>query len=444
MRKVLVIGADAPLEHALRMACVKRRSQAILRDDGQELAGVSDVSLCVVVLRGAGDHGFEQVRTLSKLFRQSPVVVLAEGIGEELAFRLSRLGVADLIALPAAPEPVAMRALSHLLEDEARGSGGALLVGDSPALMELRRGLQEAARVESKVLLQGETGTGKGVAARMIHELSRRSARPFVHVDCAALSPTLIESELFGHEKGAFTGAASLRRGRFELAAEGTLFLDEIGDLDTGLQTKLLRTLEDRVFERVGGSQALPMTARVIAATSRELRDQVLAGRFRADLYYRLNVLRFHLPPLRERLTDLSLLVEHGIRRLSGELGVPAPRVSGGFLAALADHPWPGNVRELMNVLERLLVGLRAQVLEAEDLDELWQEEEVRASPLESSAMEPDADPGDDEDEPALIRRTLLETGGNLSRTGRRLGMPRGTLRYKIRRYGLSDLIPKD
>jgi DNA-binding NtrC family response regulator len=439
LRKVLVIGADAGLERALRMACVRRRAQALLREDAQELADAGEVALCVVLLRGPDSEGFERIRALSKLYRDVPVVVLADGIGEELAFRLSRFGVVDLVALPADEDEVAMRSLSHLGEAAASGEGSEL-VGDSPGMVQLRLGLADAARVESKVLLQGETGTGKGVVARLIHRQSRRRARPFVHVDCAALSPSLIESELFGHEKGAFTGAAALRRGRFELAAEGTVFLDEIGDLDLGLQTKLLRALEDRQFERVGGSQALPMSARVIAATSRDLREQVQEGRFRIDLYYRLNVLCFRLPPLRERLEDLPLLVEHGLRRLAAALAVPQPRASRGFLAALADHPWPGNVRELMNLLERLLVSRRVEVLEPEDLEEVWSLEEAGGDPS-GSMPEPELPPGE---ERAQIEEALLETGGNVSRTSRRLGIARGTLRYKIGRYGLSHLIPKD
>jgi DNA-binding NtrC family response regulator len=445
MRKVLVVGADPAIEQALRLGCVRRRAQAVSRADEQEAAGVAEVALCIAILRGSGDQNLQRIRALSKLFRDAPIVVLARGLGDELAFELSRFAVTDLIALGGSAEEIAERALSHLAETGRDGqSGQAALVGDSPAMRELRRGLRDAARYDSKVLLEGETGTGKGVAARMIHELSGRRARPFVHVDCAALSPTLIESELFGHEKGAFTGAASARRGRFELAAEGTVFLDEIGDLDPALQTKLLRALEDLVFERVGGSQSFPMTARVIAATSRDLGEQMAAGRFREDLYYRLNVLRFQLPPLRERLEDLPMLVEHGLRRLSATLACRQPLVSPALLGTLADHAWPGNVRELVNLLERLLVSRHAEVLDLEDLDAVWRPEAARRTRAEPRAADPGGAPVDDEGERGLIREALLETGGNVSRAARRLGMRRGTLRYKIKRYGLSSLIPRD
>jgi DNA-binding NtrC family response regulator len=445
MRKVLLIGADGRIESAFRLACVTRRAQLLARPDPQAAAEVSDLALCVLSLQGRGDEVFERVRALSKVLRGVPLVLLGRGLGEELAFRLARLGVADLIVSPADPDDVARGALAHLAEiGGAANLGETMLVGDSPAMVELRRGLRDVAQVESKVLLQGETGTGKGVAARLIHDWSRRRERPFVHVDCAALSPTLIESELFGHEKGAFTGAASTRRGRFELAAEGTIFLDEIGDLDPSLQTKLLRALEDRAFERVGGTQSLPMTARVISATSRDLHQQVRTGSFRQDLYYRLNVLRFDLPPLRERLEDLSRLVEHGLRRISATLSVPTPLASGEFLEALGDHPWPGNVRELMNLLERLLVRRRVERLEPEDLDAVWHPEDSREERAGARPV-PAVDSGEEEPgERELIREALLETGGNVSRAARRLGMRRGTLRYKIRRHGLTGLIPKD
>jgi len=291
------------------------------------------------------------------------------------------------------------------------------------------------------VLLQGETGTGKGLVARLIHERSRRRRGAFVHVDCAALSPTLIESELFGHEKGAFTGASAQRRGRFELANRGTIFLDEIGDLDASLQTKLLRVLEDRRYERVGGSGTLLMQARVIAATSHDLLARVRRGEFRKDLFFRLNVVQLRIPPLRERLDDLALLVESGLERLSDKLGVPRPRVSEAFLGQLGSYSWPGNVRELMNVLERVLVSYRVDVLEPEDVAELTGEEpdeERSAEPRISEARR------EIEDEERLLRTVLEETGGNVARAARRLGIPRGTLRYRIEKFSLQGLIPKD
>jgi two-component system NtrC family response regulator len=314
--------------------------------------------------------------------------------------------------------------------------GGRVVFGSSRIMLRVLELVCLAAGVDSKVLLQGETGTGKGLIAREIHQRSGRKLRRFVHVDCASLSPTLIESELFGHEKGAFTGAASTRKGRFELADGGTVFLDEIGDLHPSLQSKLLRVLEDRTFERVGGTHSLPMRSRVIAATSRDLWSAVQSGAFRQDLFFRLNVLRIEIPSLRERVEDIPLLTEWAIGRLSASLGFPAPRVSDGFYDHLMAYAWPGNVRELMNLVECLMVQ-RKETLDVDVLnDTLGRGRAVTAGrQLPLAAVE---------DESSLISEALIDTGGVVARAARRLGMPRSSLRYKIRRYRLSYLVPKD
>ena len=409
------------------------------------------VAVAVLGLSRGGDADFERVRALAKLVRGAPIVVLARGLGVELAFRLRGLGVADLIELPKAPLDVVARVAAQLAT-----SGGsselAALVGESVPIRALRHEVAGIARVESKLLLQGETGTGKSLVARLIHELSPRSRGPFVHVDCAALSPTLIESELFGHEKGAFTGAAGLRRGRFELAAGGTIFLDEIADLDAGLQSKLLRVLEDRVFERVGGSHSLPMSARVIAATCHDLMRQVQKGRFRKDLYFRLNVIKLVVPPLRERQDDVPALVRATALQLCATLGLATPSFADSFYERLRAHTWPGNVRELVNVLERLLVSGGARVFEAADLDGLLHglpELELEDSPDGASyarperGREPDPDP-DEVADAERIATALRDAGGNVSRVSRRLELPRGTLRHRIHKYRLDHLIQKD
>jgi DNA-binding NtrC family response regulator len=352
-KSVLLVDLKSPYLEALRDEA-RRRGLGVVIGSSSQAPG-SQFRLCAVDVTGAEEGAQRRVRSLLKLERRAPVVALAQGIDVEVAVAMMKLGVSDVIALPAPPQLVAARCLEH-----AEGSGpesGHALVGENRAVQRLRAEIENAARVDSTVLLQGETGTGKGLVARLIHERSRRRDGAFVHVDCAALSPNLIESELFGHEKGAFTGASAQRRGRFELANRGTLFLDEIGDLDGHLQTKLLRVLEDRRYERVGGTQTLLMQARVIAATSHDLLERVQRGHFRKDLFFRLNVVQLRLPPLRERLDDLALLVESGLERLSERLGVPRPRVSEGFLDHLGGYAWPGNVRELMNVLERVLVN---------------------------------------------------------------------------------------
>jgi len=315
------------------------------------------------------------------------------------------------------------------------------LIGESRVMRRLRHEIRAVAPLGATVLLTGETGAGKGAAAHAIHARSRRAHGPFVHVDCAALSPTLIESELFGHERGAFTGALDRRVGRFERAAEGTVFLDEIGELDERQQAKLLRVLHDREFERIGGAATLPMTARVIAATSRGLLREVREGRFRADLYFRLNVIQLRLPPLRERRGDVPLLVRSLLPRLSTSLGVDPCELDGAVLARLAARSWPGNVRELMNVLERLLVRGAGRRVGLADLEGIF---DFEPWPLPDAGSAPALGFADREagrrpaPAPERIAAVLRANGGNVARAARELGVPRTTLRHQLRRLGLA------
>ena len=318
---------------------------------------------------------------------------------------------------------------------------GRELVGESRAMRRLRTEIRAVAPLRATVLLTGETGTGKGAAARALHARSSRARGPLVHVDCAALSPTLIESELFGHERGAFTGALERRTGRFELAASGTVFLDEIGELDERQQAKLLRVLHDREYERIGGVATLPMTARVVAATSRGLLREVREGRFRADLYFRLNVVQLRLPPLRERRSDVPLLVRALLPRIAASLDVPACGVSDAALARLAARTWPGNVRELMNVLERLLIRSAGRRVELADLEDVFDFEPwPLAGPGGASALgfaDRDAGPRP-APAPERIAEALRANAGNVARAARELGIPRTTLRHRMRRLGLA------
>jgi transcriptional regulator with GAF, ATPase, and Fis domain len=307
------------------------------------------------------------------------------------------------------------------------GGADGELVGDSDPMRRLRAEIRAVAALPSTVLVSGETGVGKGLVARAIHRFSERREEPFVHADCAALSPSLIESELFGHEKGAFTGATSRRRGRLEQAGRGTLFLDEIGELDLGLQAKLLRLLQEREYEVVGGERTRRLAARVIAATNRDLRRAVDEGCFRRDLLYRLDVFRIHVPPLRERLSDLPQLIRVGLARIAARLGLPAPEPPEALRARLLAHDWPGNVRELMNQLERFAIHADA------GLDGYGVEPARAARPM---------DPQEGERE--RVRAALVAAGGNVARTARRLGLPRSTLRYRIRRLELEAWIPMD
>jgi transcriptional regulator with GAF, ATPase, and Fis domain len=321
----------------------------------------------------------------------------------------------------------------------------ARLAGESRVVATLREALRRIARADATVLLRGETGTGKGLAARLLHDASPRAGAPFVHVDCAALAPSVIESELFGHERGAFTGADACRPGRLEAAARGTLFLDEIAELEPRLQAKLLRALQDRVFERVGGPRTLALGARVVAATHRDLRSAVASGAFRADLYFRLQVCEVTLPPLRERLEDLPLLARRGLEKIAARAGRATPRPTGAFLEVLARHPWPGTVRELENLLERVVVHDEDGVLDGADA-EAGLDSELMA--LLQAPPPPDVPAErrdhDDADDRARVAAALVAVGGNVARAARRLGVARTTLRHRVDRYGLRGLIPRD
>jgi DNA-binding NtrC family response regulator len=285
------------------------------------------------------------------------------------------------------------------------------------------------ASLRSTVLIQGESGSGKELVARAIHNSGDRAQKPFVAVSCAALAETLLESELFGHEKGSFTGASQQRRGKFEQADGGTIFLDEIGDISPKLQVDLLRALQERSFYRVGGSEEVRVDVRVIAATHVNLLQAVAEGKFRDDLFYRLNVIEIRIPSLRERREDVPLLARHFVERISRELGREVNDISEGALKLLMDYNWPGNVRELENAVERAIVTCRGLTLAEEDFSFLAQ------GGLAGKAWAPPAGTTLQEMEKRLIAATIQRTGGNIKESASILGIDRSTLYEKIKRY---------
>jgi len=326
------------------------------------------------------------------------------------------------------------------------------IIGDSAPLRDVLDKVEQVAPTNSTVLLRGETGTGKELVAHAIHINSPREEKPFVRVNCAALAPGVLESELFGHEKGSFTGALARRPGRFELADGGTLFLDEVGDLPMEVQIKLLRTLQEREFERVGGSETIKVDVRLISATNRNLEAMIEDGEFREDLYYRLNVFPIHLPPLRDRLADLAPLVSHFIAKFARQMGTSSAPASAEALAKLREYNWPGNVRELENIIERAMILARGAPLGAPHLDFGRRAVTYPAGP--GTGPSPAAAPPVLADDGKSLAERLLESErkeivaaveksrGNIASAARTLGINRSTLYYRLRKHGLEHLLP--
>jgi Nif-specific regulatory protein len=335
------------------------------------------------------------------------------------------------------------------------------IIGDSAALREVLAKVEQVAPTNSTVLLRGETGTGKELVAHAIHINSPREHKPFVRVNCAALAPGILESELFGHEKGSFTGAMQRRAGRFELADGGTLFLDEVGDLPMEVQIKLLRTLQEREFERVGGAETIKVDVRLVSATNRNLEKMIEDGEFREDLYYRLNVFPINLPPLRERLDDIPVLANHFAGKFARSMGGAGGGVSSEAIARLREYAWPGNVRELENIIERAMILARGGEVAAQHLDFGRRAQSASIIAITPGgggsgnftpvATEPALAPADEgrslaerllESERKEIVAAVEKSRGNIASASRILGINRSTLYYRLRKHGLEHLLP--
>ncbi len=406
--------------------------------------------LVLLDLRLPDGDGLEQLATLmqGRDAQPTPVIVMT-AFGEVAdAVRAMKQGAADYLKKPIDLEEMVIavaatlhrsgvqRQLSWSREREARSREGTVLLGESPAIRALRQQIRQLGKLSGEeaagptVLIQGETGSGKDVVAHLLHQESANHAAPFIHVDCAALPRDLIEAELFGHEKGAYTSALQARTGLLEAAENGTLFLDEIGELPLDLQAKLLTVIERRRVRRVGSVHERPIHARFVAASNRDLRQQVEQGAFRSDLYFRLNVLTLTLPPLRERGEDILLLARHYADQTAQRYRLPAPRFGDDALAALGHYHWPGNVRELKHLTERavLLSGDAPLTARAFALPPN-REEDAQALPEDWRGVTL----GDAER--TLIQQALAASHGNISEAARRLGITRMTLRYRMEKY---------
>ena len=408
---------------------------------GEEALGRLAVDLYDLVLLDVllpGMDGIEVLRQARAAGHRTPVVVISGHAGAELAVRAVREGAADFMEKPLALERVLVTVRNTLaaarLEQRLTVERGEepLLTGVSPAIVELRRQILLAAPTDSRVLITGPNGSGKEVVASLLHRNSRRAAGPFVAVNCAAIPAELIESELFGHLKGAFTGAIEAKRGKFELADGGTLFLDEIGDMSLLTQAKLLRVLQESRFTRLGGAQEVHVDVRVIAATNKDLEAEIAGGRFRQDLYFRLNVIPLAVPPVAQRREDVPLLVEEFLQQYARRSGLPPKRVSPEALRLLQAQDWPGNVREIKNVVERLMIMV------AED----------EIAPAHLQARPPDRDlawggelttlkEAREQFERRYVEQVIGACGNNMSQAARVLGLERSHLYRKLRSLGL-------
>ncbi len=394
--------------------------------------------------------GMDGVQVLEEALRTSPdlpvILMTAHGTIEN-AVEAMKKGAYDYLTKPFQPDALDVavaRAIRHhalVTENEIlraqREDEGELVPGEGPRMKEVVQQVRRIAGTDSTVLISGESGTGKEVFARAIHAWSPRKSKPFLAVNCAALSAGLLESELFGHEKGAFTGADRTRKGRFELADGGTILLDEVSEIDLNLQAKLLRVLQERCFERVGSSASQKVDVRVIATTNRDLQKAIRDGKFREDLFFRLNVLPLRLPPLRERREDVEPLVKHLVARIARRLGRPIPPVPDRTLAVRRAYDWPGNVRELANVLERGIVLMQGDALEASDMQAWVEPRAAAAAPApEGGGALPRMTL--EELERRAIEEALARFGGSRLKTAQSLGISDRTLRDKLRRWKLA------
>ena len=450
MPSILIVDDEPGVRSAL---------SGVLRDEGYEVDAAESGEACLELLaRQAYDvvvldvwlPGMDGLATLTRM-RERQIdaqVVIISGHGNvESAVRAIKMGAFDFVEKPLSLEKTVLVVRNALRQKRLEAENLALrakvdaqhqMIGESYAMSKLREQVAMAAPTNGRVLIIGENGTGKELVARNIHGLSRRRSAPFVEVNCAAIPEELIESELFGHVRGAFTGAVADRRGKFEAAHGGTIFLDEIGDMSLKTQAKVLRVLQEQVMEPVGGSTRIRVDARVLAATNKDLPAEIRGGRFREDLYFRLNVVPIFVPPLRERTEDVALLADHFMAMLGREYGRRAKTFDPDAVEALRRYPWPGNVRELRNLVERLMIMVPGDRVSSRDLTFL--EHGIVGTPQAPahhwSPILPLHD-ARDEFEKEYILRALAAQQGNMSRTAEVLGVERSNLYRKMRAFGI-------
>lgn len=456
--KILIVDDDPAARYGLKRALDALACDIVEAEDGEAACAViatDDPDLLICDIQMPKMDGLTLVKHLTERGDRRPVIVITAYGSERIAVEAMKAGAYDYLSKPYdidelrcsvenVLETVRLRRENRALRNEIwQRSGFGLLIGRSRAMQKVCDLIDKVAGTDATVLITGESGTGKELVARAIHEQSGRTARPFVAVNAAALPTELIESEMFGHERGAFTGATARRQGKFELADGGTLFLDEIGDMHLETQAKLLRVLQEQRFERLGGSQTVSVDVRVISATNKDLPAEIAHGRFREDLYYRLKVVDIFLPPLRDRREDIPLLIQHFLARFNQQHVKTLTDIPADAMELLITHPWPGNIRELMHAIERAAILSDSGVLHKNLLPD-----DMRAPPEQSTTT---TDPiwrdglsfRDAKQarvhsfETAFIRAALEHHNGNISRTAPAIGMKRQALQQKLKELGI-------
>lgn len=444
----------------------------LLRDEGFEvftaanglegLGMVEKVDLDVVItdMHMPGMDGLTFLQKVKERFTELPVLVITAFAEIDKAVEAMKAGAYNYLAKPFSNDELILtlkKAAHHYclirensrLRDEIKGkSGFGGMVGKNPRMLEVYELIEKVSPTHASVMITGESGTGKELVAKAIHANSPRQAQSFIAVNCAALSDSLLESELFGHEKGAFTGAVSMRKGRFELADKGTIFLDEVGEIPLSLQSKLLRVLQEKSFERVGGAKTIEIDVRIISATNKDLKEEVGAGRFREDLFYRLNVIKVTLPALRERMDDMPLLVDLFINKYRQELGREKLSLAQDAMKLLLKLPWEGNIRELENTIERAAILCSDDVIEAEDVQPETHYpllKETMGADLDLSSLIPDEMKLNDVlylIEKKMLEDALKKTEFIQARAAEDLGITKSLLQYKMKKYRISKKKP--
>jgi len=460
MERILIVDDEAFIRENLERILEEDGYQSFSADNGDDAikeVSESDVDLVLLDLNLGTQSGLDVLRAMREIDPELLVIIITGYGTVESAVEALKLGAYDYIKKPFKADAIRLivklaletQSLRREVRHLRRGAQGRdlaadnIMVGSSPELTQVYRQIREVAKHEtSTVLITGESGTGKELVAKSIHQLSPRKNKPFVEINCGSLPFNLLESELFGHERGAFTDAKNRKIGLFEEADGGTIFLDEIGEMDMNLQVKLLRVLEDRKIRRLGGNRNIDIDVRVVAATNLELKDAIDQKSFREDLFYRLNVFPIHVSPLRDRREDIPPLLDYFLKHFSGEFHKNIREVSRDALDLLMRYHWPGNVRELKNVVERICIMHNQEAITPECLPrEIWGEKPQNEAtfdyriPPEGIMFEEII--GQLEND--LIEQAVKITGGNVAKTARLLNLPRGTLRYKMEKYQLAE-----